>query len=312
MRITKRIQSLMRCPVSHVELVEGNGSLFAKNNSEISYPIIDEVPVLINESNSLFSHHEFSNRVDTTVTLQRSEWAKMIAACVPSISENVVAGENYRLLAELLPKNATVLVVGGSYRGQGIEKLFSREDIEIVGSDVSFGPECDMIIDAHDIPFIDDSFDCVIAQAVLEHVVQPHRCVEEMTRVLKTGGYIYSETPFMQQVHMKQYDFTRFTHLGHNLLFAQFDLIKSGPVGGTGSALAWAWVYFLRSMVSSKRLSKLVTVAGRFTSFPLKYVDRLIKNVSGTYDGASAFYFLGKKRQDRLNPKDIILGFKGL
>ena len=43
----------------------------------------------------------------------------------------------------------------------------------------------------------------------------------------------------MQQVHMRQYDFTQFTHLGHNLLFAQFDLIKSGPVGGTGSALAW-------------------------------------------------------------------------
>ena len=58
-------------------------------------------------------------------------------------------------------------------------------------------------------------------------------------------------------------------------------------------------------MVSSKRLSKLVTVAGRFTSFPLKYVDRLIKNVSGTYDGASFFF----KENDKIGEsKEIILG----
>ncbi len=41
-----------------------------------------------------------------------------------------------------------------------------------------------LICDAHDIPFADRSFDGVIVQAVLEHVVDPFRCCEEIHRVL--------------------------------------------------------------------------------------------------------------------------------
>ena len=53
--------------------------------------------------------------------------------------------------------------------------------------------------------------DCVIVQAVLEHVIQPFVCVGEIERVLCDGGYIYCETPGFQQVHGRQYDFHRFT-----------------------------------------------------------------------------------------------------
>ena len=124
-----------------------------------------------------------------------------------------------------------------------------------------------LICDAHDIPFADGSFDAVIAQAVLEHVVDPHRCVAEIHRVLNAQGVVYAETPFMQQVHAGRYDFARFTHLGHRRLFRMFQEIDSGAVCGPGMALAWSYQYFLMSFTTSKTLRKLAGVFARLTSF---------------------------------------------
>ncbi len=84
----------------------------------------------------------------------------------------------------------------------------------------------------------DESFDGVICQAVLEHVLDPYRCVEEIHRVLRPNGLVYAETPFMQQVHGGTHDFTRFTHLGHRRLFRKFAEVDSGVVCGPGMALA--------------------------------------------------------------------------
>ena len=72
--------------------------------------------------------------------------------------------------------------------GVGTGTLYSNPSFETINADVSFGPVTDLICDAHDIPFQDETFDCAIAQAVLEHVLDPYRCVLEMHRVLKPNG----------------------------------------------------------------------------------------------------------------------------
>ena len=63
--------------------------------------------------------------------------------------------------------------------------------INIITSDVSFGLNTNVICDAHDLPFRDNSFDAIICQAVLEHVADPYRCVDEIYRVLKPKNFIY-------------------------------------------------------------------------------------------------------------------------
>ena len=68
--------------------------------------------------------------------------------------------------------------------------------------------------------------------------------------MLKGRGVVYAETPFMQQVHMGPYDFTRFTHSGHRRLFRRFEEVESGAVCGPGMALAWAYQYFLLSFAT--------------------------------------------------------------
>ena len=148
-------------------------------------------------------------------------------------------------------------------------------------------------------------------QAVLEHVLDPVRCVAEIERVLVKDGLIYAETPFMQQVHAGRFDFTRFTHLGHRRLFRSFAEIESGAVGGAGMALAWSYCYFLQSFFKNRSMQQIAFAFGSFTGFWLKYFDYFSIDKAGSFDSASGYYFFGRKTDEILGDKKLIGGYKG-
>lgn len=301
----------LQCPVTKSALTLSSGVLQSVDGNCL-YPLVNGCPVILNENNSLFKIETFRKEIQTTINLNQSRLSKFLANLMPSSSVNLKAKGNYKMLINSLPKKAKILVLGGSYKGEGMQDFYSNRDFDLVGSDVSFGPDCDLICDAHDIPFKEETFDCVIVQAVLEHVVDPQRCVKEIYRVLRPDGYVYAETPFMQQVHMQQYDFTRFTHLGHRRLFRCFVEVKSGPVGGPGMALAWSYIYFLRSFSSSATISRYLVLFGRLTSFFLKYFDYLLIDKPGSFDAAAGLYFLGQKSGNILSDSNLLTQFKGL
>ena len=311
MQISKNIQKKLLCPSTKGKLKQNGEYLESDINPNIRYPIIDGIPIIINNEKSIFSVNDFVERNNTTFNLKENRIKKITDKIIPKIDVNVKAKENYNEITKMLPENSRILVIGGSIKGQGMDSIYSNKSFEIVGSDVSFGPYTKIISDAHDIPFEDGVFDCVIVQAVLEHVLEPQRCVSEIHRVLKLSGIVYAETPFMQQVHMKQYDFTRFTHLGHRRLFRYFEEIKSGPTCGPGMALAWSYTYFLRSFATSKIMSSLLTMFAHTTSFFLKYFDYYLIDKPGSYDAASGYFFMGKKYNNCISDQELIKQFKG-
>lgn len=285
-------------------------------NSECTshFPIVDGVPVLINEKSSVFFIDDFISHRKTCGNIDDNTLKTTILRLIPTIGMNIKGEVNYsRLRAVLLRQSLSprVLVIGGRILGQGMESLANDTAIDLIESDVSLGPRTMLICDAHDIPFEDGSFDGVIVQAVLEHVVDPYRCCEEIHRVLKAQGVVYAETPFMQQVHGGSYDFTRFTHLGHRRLFRRFEEIDSGAAGGPGMALAWSYQYFLLSFTTSRILRALLRVFTSLTSFYLKYFDYYLINKPGTLDAASGYYFMGRKAAQVLSDQDLIKLYKG-
>ncbi|MEY2831199.1 MAG: hypothetical protein RLZZ574_457, partial [Cyanobacteriota bacterium] len=310
-------QQKLLCPATKVKVQQSGESLVSVIDPAIRYPIIDGIPILIDDQTSLFSVDDFINRQNTTFDLQASsgifkDTVKKFLQLVPPISLNIKADSNYKQLVSLLPQNAKILVIGGSIKGNGMDLIYENNSFEIIGSDVSFGEYTQVICDAHDLPFQDNTFDCVIVQAVLEHVLEPQRCVSEIHRVLNDSGMVYAETPFIQQVHMKQYDFTRFTHLGHRWLFKDFEEVISGPCCGPGMALAWSYRSFLQSFTTSRMINRLLTLFARITSFFFKYFDYFLINKPGAYDAASGYYFLGRKSSKSLSNKELIQQFKGI
>ncbi len=303
---------ILACPICKHGFAPGKR--LSCDECGIEYPLVNDVPVLIADSRSLFSVSDFVEKRKTTYGNPSRGWKKLVLRAVPSISLNLGSKENFEtFFSNVLEINKAprVLVIGGAIEGQGLDTSSIDPAIELVETDVAFGDRTGLICDAHDLPFVDGSFDGVIAQAVLEHVIDPFRCVSEIERVLRPGGLVYGETPFMQQVHMGRYDFLRFSHLGHRKLFQNFSELSSGPVAGPGTSLAWAYAFLLRSFFTSKSLQNAAFAFGSLTGFWLKYLDLFLIDKPGAIDAASAFYFIGQKTGEILEDRKLIAGYRG-
>ncbi len=73
----------------------------------------------------------------------------------------------------------------------------------------------DIVGDVHKMPFADNELEAILCLAVLEHVENPIKAVEELYRVLKPGGRLLIYVPFLYYYHAhKGYykDYWRFTY----------------------------------------------------------------------------------------------------
>lgn len=69
----------------------------------------------------------------------------------------------------------------------------------------------DVFGDGQSLPFRTGSFDIVMALDVLEHLPSPNQCVREAARVLRGGGQLILQTPFLYPLHDMPHDFQRWT-----------------------------------------------------------------------------------------------------
>jgi SAM-dependent methyltransferase len=308
------VQKLLRCPTCHARLERAtDGFHCTAPTCGRRFPIVDGIPILLNEERSVFRSEDLQASA-RRLNRERGIVRTLVQGLTPAISANLVARRNYvklRSLFDKLGSDLRVLIVGGATLGEGIGVLLEHPGIEVVETDVTLGPRVGLVCDAHDLPFEDGSFQCVIAQAVLEHVVDPHRCVEEIHRVLAPAGVVYAETPFMQQVHLGRFDFSRFTHLGHRRLFRHFEEIDSGPAGGPGMALAWSYLYFLLSFSTSRIVRGIIRVFASLTAFHLKYFDHFLNRRAGAYDAAAGYYLIARKSDQVLSDRQLLELYRG-
>lgn len=283
-----------------------------------SYPVINEVPILICQAKSIIDAAALVSQAAVlapgTGYIPNRLKNALRKILLPEIGMNWKSRSIYqRLQRELLEQSSAprVLVIGGGEMGDDLETFFPGKIIRFVETDVYLGPRIKYVCDAHDLPFTDASFDGVIIQAVLEHVVDPARCVTEIHRVLKPRGIVYSATPFMQQVHMRAHDFTRFTDLGHRRLFRYFEEIDRGVCGGPGMALAWSIRYFFSSFSNNSMVRAGLIVISSWLTFWLKYLDYFILETPGGYDAASSYYFIGRKQDTALSDQELLKQYRG-
>jgi len=316
LRLKIENEALLCCPICGSDLeLQPSGVNCADPACAQVFPVVDGVPILINEARSIFSIDDFAQRRDTFFKSSgRTRTQQSLKQLLPQISRNLKARHNYRRLADLLLAGSDrprVLIIGGSILGKGMEALASHAQLDLVETDVALGPRTMLVCDAHDLPFKDGSFDAAIAQAVMEHVADPYRCAEEIHRVLKDDGYVYAESPLVAPVHAGRYDFTRFTHLGHRRLFRRFEEIDSGVVCGPGTALASTYESFLLSFGRARYLRWSAKAFARLTAFWLKYLDPYLSEKPGALDAAAGCYFLGRKSRDVLSDRELIKQYRG-
>ncbi len=306
------MRELLRCPSCHSSALsmEDDASEMVCESCGCQYPMSFGRPVLLRPDNHLFCQDDYRNQEVSVSHDGGRAWQSLI----PKPSVNLASQRVLLRLREMLEKipAATVLVVGGGRQRQWLdERLGSGDSVRVVYSDIDVGADVDLFCDGHDLPFIDGVFDAVVTTAVLEHVLYPERVAAEITRVLKEGGLLYSELPFMQQVHEGAYDFTRYTLSGHRRLFNGVSEIESGMVAGPGTALVWAIENFAIAFIARQQLRKITKVVVRLTFGWVKYFDLLLVDKPAAMDGASCTYLLGCKIEGQISDADIIAHYVG-
>lgn len=309
----------LACPICKQHLSEVDDRQLKCAPCNAVFPVYDNVPILINDCDSVFliaDHVPKEHAIKPEKGLKATvlSFLTYLQRLPPSISLNAKAKENFSQFGQLLrtkQPNPRVLVIGGRTTGEGMEAL-NNMPIKFTAVDIVNGPNTDIICDAHHLPFEDGQFDGVVIQAVIEYLLYPERAVAEIHRVLSSDGLVYAETPFMQQVHGREFDYMRFTHLGHRHLFRHFEEIRSGACVGTGSAMAWSWKYFLLSLSDKGLVRELLLLFANWTAFPWKYFDHLTINNRGTLDAASGYFFLGRKSALPLGDAALIKQYRGM
>jgi SAM-dependent methyltransferase len=104
------------------------------------------------------------------------------------------------------PEGLRVLEIGSDARGQVLERIASRGVAEAIGVNPDpqiwqwLGGESHRLsdrallrrADASALPFDDESFGAIFSVATFEHILDLRRALEEMHRVLRPGGVVYS------------------------------------------------------------------------------------------------------------------------
>ena len=299
------------CPV-HKHLFKDN---FYCEECGKTYPLANGIPVLLNEANSVFrisdytcgatgygGASEYAGVLDQSMGIRRAYRELMT-----KISESSTGSRDFSVSQAVdyinnSRENPRILVIGAG------EMACSGN---VTYTDVAFGKNVCCIADAHDLPFESSVFDGCIVCSVLEHVADPQRCVAEIVRVLKPAGFVFSETPFMQPVHMKEHDFTRFTYLGHRRLFRQFDEIRSGMANGPATSSAQLFRCFLLALVNGSFAKKIVAMAALILCYPFRLLDGVAKKTPQAYDSASGFYFFGTLRDEPISDREILKFYRG-
>ncbi len=204
--------------------------------------------------NSFFSYLKktFQGRIDDQLMLHGFP-SDLDLSLTPDYKEKMPIfakhREIYKWLSEFAnTKDCSVLEIGA--RKVQIPKEFQwmnfLPECNYTGFDVLPGENVDVVGDAHNLHehFKPSTFDVVVSLAVFEHLAMPWLVAEEVTKVLKVGGYVAIETHFSFSEHELPWHFFQFNNRGLEILFNSllgFEIIDSGmsnPIVGRFSNFA--------------------------------------------------------------------------
>jgi SAM-dependent methyltransferase len=153
------------------------------------------------------------------------------------------------------------------------------------------------------LPFRDGSLDLVYATGLFEHVLDERAVIAEMRRVLKPGGLVHIEVPFLEQYHEDPIDCRRMTVQGLELAMsaAGFDTLKKGAhIGPTVTVLnasaRWASLWFEGENVVSKALSFACYSLLATIFYPFKFLDWILIKKKNAHRLAMGVYYTGRKQ----------------
>ncbi len=199
---------------------------------------------------------------------------------------------------EVLIKRDSVFAAAERHHAlQGRILNVGSKDVRIgehcVNFDCVAGPQVDVVGDAHHLGrhFEKESFDAVILSAVLQYCEDPRRVLEQAAHILRPGGLVLIDAPFLQPYCPDGSDLWRFTADGlRRLCEPYFEVLEVSPSITTGPAIAFTF-----QGAASRAGNRSVAVALTWLVTLLVYPLRFLPGTS--LEAAGAILLVGRKRR---------------
>lgn len=277
------------CPVTYGKLVVREDRIETEDGSR-RYPFVNGVPVLFSD---LDRQRIYLDQVGGGMNQEYSEGK---SGTLKTWLRSVV-DHDYRPVAHWAAFHDVVAPThpptsGSSFLCLSIGGGPRREHENICNLNIGLFPDVDVVADAYELPYANESIDAIYCEAVLEHLEFPDTAVREMWRVLKKGGKVFAATPFLQWYHAYPNHFQNFTLTGHEQLFrrAGFHLIASGTSVGPTVALSMLITSYLKAFLPWALLRKAVGWAVAMIFVPIRTLDLLINKHPESHRLASATF----------------------
>ena len=245
-----------------------------------SYPVVNGIPIMIikseqsNQSDFDYLEHYkkdaeefdyFEQRSGATEHSERRLREYILSQIPKSVKSILDVGSGSAWLAkEFMGKEVFVCSLDATIinTSKAIENYPSKYHAAVVA-------------DAYKLPFVDGSFDCVIAAEIIEHVVDPAEFIKELMRVLSPGGALILSTPYKEVIRYALcIHCNKKTPLNSHL--HSFDENKLCALYSSGSAGSFEWKAFNNKLLLFARTHVLL----RYFPFSLwRFIDRCANSI---------------------------------
>ncbi|NOZ50233.1 MAG: methyltransferase domain-containing protein [Chloroflexi bacterium] len=295
--LADKVQSILVCPVCHGPLqIDNAGQTLLCRPCARGYPRVGASWLLLPAEHPLFGLYANGGPPPAP-----RSWKGRLRSLIPSPEERVWTRRSRQAIARVLrgadPDHPDHVVVN---LGAGLERVF-QQNLAPYHSLIRFGlphsGHVDVIADAQQLPFRDASIDLMLSSSVLEHVENPEQAVAEMARVLRPGGRVYSEIPFLRAYHMAPHDYQRYTISGIAVLFGRHGLRCEDKGICSGPFTAWALLFrdSIFILTPTRPLKMAVRTLLSWLVHPIKYLDWLCEDATWATHFACNFYYVGRK-----------------
>lgn len=165
-------------------------------------------------------------------------------------------------------------------------------DIQVHTCDISQNSKksIDTVISAGNfpLPFKDEEFDSIFMCDVLEHIEDDIYMSGELTRILKKGGLIFGNVPFLYRFHEEPFDFRRYTPSGLRYLFSKKNGLSEIEISPIGSH------YFISRICLEETSFKVNKIRSIYLRF-LRKLLRLGPSTDKSFNSPFSYFFVFEK-----------------
>lgn len=106
-----------------------------------------------------------------------------------------------------------------------LRRFKKQSNLDYTSADL-FSPIVDVKADILDLPFNDNTYDVIICNHVLEHIVDDHKAMSELYRVLKPKGWAILQVPMKISLEKTYEDFSITDPKERQKHFGQYDHVR--------------------------------------------------------------------------------------